>query len=570
MTFFRNLSISHKLSAAFGVACLLTAIVGWMSMRSMSELNLSTVEIASNWLPKVRILGEIDTRANDIRRHELGMLLCPAEACSSDQRAKFDQGKKEFEAALQKYEPLISSPEEHVLCENIRQAYAAYIETSSHVLAASDAGQRDVAVALSLGDSLNRLLELGRQIALDIALNDKGGAAAAAHAADVYRTQRLLILALVVASVLLSLMAGWILSRLIARPLVRAAALLRKVAENDLTQTLDVTSTDEVGQLSASVNTTVQCMREVLASITRSTQMLASATNQISAGASQSAAGSKTQAGHVQQVASTMEEMTSTVAEISENAQHAVLASRESATTATNGGRVVDQTVASIRRIHEGTNAVGEQMNSLAHRSEEIGRAVVVIREIAEQTNLLALNAAIESARAGEHGRGFAVVAGEVRRLSERTRAATDEISGMVDAIQTETRKSIEGINSRRSDVDQGLQMAAQASDALKEIMETSARTESMISLIASAATEQSAASGEIARTVAGISESTQQSSSAAGQTASACEELSRLAAGLEKLVCQFRLHADTASHPGTVSRSPAAFASTFPVEARI
>jgi methyl-accepting chemotaxis protein len=262
-----------------------------------------------------------------------------------------------------------------------------------------------------------------------------------------------------------------------------------------------------------------------------------------------------------------MEEMTSTVAEISRNAQQAVAASRESAATAAEGGQVVDQTVCSIQKIYEATNAVGDQMNSLAHRSEEIGHAVVVIREIAEQTNLLALNAAIESARAGEHGRGFAVVAGEVRRLSERTRAATDEISGMVDSIQTETRKSIEGINGRRIDVDEGLLLSAQASEALKEIIETSARTESMISLIASAATEQSAASSEISRTVADISDGARQSSNAAGQTASACEELSRLATGLEALVGQFRLQADAVAHRG--SRS-APLAAPLPLAAHV
>lgn len=275
--------------------------------------------------------------------------------------------------------------------------------------------------------------------------------------------------------------------------------------------------------------------------------MLAGATTQISASASESASGAKEQAGHVQQVASTMEEMTATVAEISRNAQEAALTSRESAASATSGGQVVDQTVASIRRIHERTTSVSAQMDSLDHRSEDIGRAVVVIREIAEQTNLLALNAAIEAARAGENGRGFAVVAGEVRRLAERTRTATDEISGMVVNIQSETRKSIEGIHSRSADVDQGLQMAAQAAAALQSIIENSGRTDSMISLIAGAATEQSAASGEIARNIAGISESAQQASSAATQTASACEELSRLSSDLESVVRQFRLDSDSA-----------------------
>ncbi len=570
MTFLRNLSISHKVAAAFGLVCLLTTIAGWMSLHAMAQLNQSTVEIDSDWLPSVRALGEVDNAANSYRRAEINLLVCPTDDCVKQYRALVTQRKAAFDAAMGVYAPMISSDEERSLYQQIEQAFVTYLETSNRALQAADAGQPLVAQSLTTSEGGERFRALLGQIAHDIALNDKGAATATQHAEALYRSQFRLIVSIVASVILLSLFAGWALTRMIATPLVRAAALLRKVADKDLTHTLEVTSSDEVGQLSTSVNTTIESMRGVLASITRSTEMLASATNQISAGASESAAGSKIQAGQVQQVASTMEEMTATVAEISQNAQQAVLASRESAATATDGGCVVDQTVASIQRIHEATNAVSEQMDSLAHRSEEIGRAVVVIREIAEQTNLLALNAAIESARAGEHGRGFAVVAGEVRRLSERTRAATDEISAMVDSIQTETRKSIEGINSRRTDVDQGLQLSAQASDSLKGIMETSARTENMISLIASAATEQSAASCEISRTVAGISENAHQASSAAGQTASACEELSRLATGLEALVGQFHLSTDSSSLRANLNSGSPSLAASLPLAAHV
>lgn len=542
MSFFRTLSISRKLAAGFGLVCLLTALLGGLSLHSIAALNQCTVEIDTNWLPSVRALGEVSATANGIRRAELGMLICPDNQCEQLYRGRFVQRQADFEAALQRYRPMISSSEEQGLYDHIHAAYASYLETSNLVFTASGAGQREVANVLATNKSGEQFRALEQQIALDIALNDKGAADATTRAASIDRAQRWLIFSVVTCVLLLGIGAGVVITRMIAVPLRRAAAVLQQVANKDLTELLAVDSSDEVGQLSESVNTTIQSMRDVLAGITRSSEMLASATSEIASGASEAASGARAQAGHVQQVASTMEEMTATVAEISRNAQQAVEASRESASSAAGGGQVVNQTVDSIQRIHEGTNAIGEQMDSLAHRSEDIGHAVVVIREIAEQTNLLALNAAIESARAGEHGRGFAVVAGEVRRLSERTREATEEISKMVDTIQTETRKSIEGIHSRRADVDEGLAMAAKAADALRGIIENSERTESMIGLIAGAATEQSAASSEITRSVTNISDSASQASTAASQTASATEELSRLANDLETVVRQFRL----------------------------
>ena len=112
---------------------------------------------------------------------------------------------------------------------------------------------------------------------------------------------------------------------------------------------------------------------------------------------------------------------------------------KSAANSAREGGRIVEDVLERMRGIAQSVRESAANIEQLGARSDEIGRIVGVIDEIADQTNLLALNAAIEAARAGEQGRGFAVVAGEVRRLAERTAAATQEIADVIEKVQSIT-----------------------------------------------------------------------------------------------------------------------------------
>ena len=134
-----------------------------------------------------------------------------------------------------------------------------------------------------------------------------------------------------------------------------------------------------------------------------------------------------------------------------------------------------------MEKIAAATSSVSEKMTSLALRSEEIGKVVSVIQEISEQTNLLALNAAIEAARAGEHGRGFAVVAGEVRRLAERTKGATEEIAGTIRTFRTKPGQLSQVMHESRTAVESGMGETARARKSLDAIIESSKEVEHQI-----------------------------------------------------------------------------------------
>jgi methyl-accepting chemotaxis protein len=189
------------------------------------------------------------------------------------------------------------------------------------------------------------------------------------------------------------------------------------------------------------------------------------------------------------------------------------------------------------------TGAVAK-VDGLGVRSNQIGKIIQVIDEIARHTNLLALNAAIEASRAGDQGHGFAVVADEVRKLAKRTSQATQEITVMIHSVQEETRSAVSAIQSVTTLVDAGVKTNAETEALLEEIIQSAQDVGEEAMQIASATTEQSAATAEVNRNLERISLITAETANGAQMSTQACRELSNLAHNLDRLVRQFKLDA--------------------------
>jgi len=311
--------------------------------------------------------------------------------------------------------------------------------------------------------------------------------------------------------------------------------------EGDLTQRVDVSSNDEIGQLGTWFNGFVTKIHDVIAEVAGATSEVAAASTEIAASAEEIAAGASEQSQQITQVSSAVEEMSASVVEVARKSADAANSANESGRIATDGGAVVNDTITGMRSINDAVSSSAASVQELGKRGEQIGEVITVINDIADQTNLLALNAAIEAARAGEHGRGFAVVADEVRKLADRTTKATEEIAGSIQAIQDETGLAVQKMNAGTEEVTTGVAKAEQAGDALKQIVASAQDVSSMVQSIAAAAEQQSAASEEVSRNIEQIAAVTRQTSDGTNQAAQAATQLSERAETLQRLVGQFK-----------------------------
>ncbi len=331
----------------------------------------------------------------------------------------------------------------------------------------------------------------------------------------------------------------------LTKPLMSSIDLAEAIADGDLTRKIDASAMekkDEIGQLMKSLDKMSGNLREFLKSVNASSSKLASAAEELSSTSEQMSRGMQSQTLQTSQIASAMEEMSATVLEVARNSQTAASSAKEATITADQGGEVVAKTVEGMQKIAGTVRESARTIGELGKSSDQIGEIVAVIDDIADQTNLLALNAAIEAARAGEQGRGFAVVADEVRKLAERTTKATKEIATMIKNIQNETTGAVGAMEAGTREVAKGVDLANQAGDSLRVIVDAVQKVNDMIGQIATAAEQQSSAAEQISTGIESVASVTKETSSGAQQTASAGQELSRMATELQTMIAQFKV----------------------------
>jgi methyl-accepting chemotaxis protein len=338
--------------------------------------------------------------------------------------------------------------------------------------------------------------------------------------------------------------AWWTVQHKVVAPLRALALRMQDIAEGegDLTRRVEVNGRNEIDEVGIWFNVFIERIEEIVRRVAGHAQTLGGAAAQLAQTAHETAAQATEQKQQAARIGLTMNEMSTAVHEISSTTQSAAADARHAEETAQAGGQTVQHTVRAIGELLKANQDTSSRIEELGRSSDAIGKIISVIDEIAGQTNLLALNASIEAARAGEHGRGFAVVAGEVRRLAERTSAATKEIDATVRAIQEGTKVAVEAMRLSVSQVESGAQSANSAGLALASIIKGSESVQKMVTQIATAASEQLYSTQSVVGSVNEIASIIEKTAASSQESVEACERLSRLANELAGLVGAFRV----------------------------
>ena len=511
-----QMNIGKRLTLGFGVVITLLILLAGLATIRIGGLAVEVNQVVNDQYPKTVYANKIKTDLNEMTRSMLSVLIMTEPGQIKKELANLKAKSISADETISILNKIITDPvgrEQLKKIVELRDKFRPKQGSFVDLIVEDKKDDGMVKFMFAVRPSLSKYHE-----ALDklIEIQNKQMMQAGQESTVTADKTKRLIFFLALAASVLSLLVAYRATQSITVPIKQAVKIAKKVADGDLTSTIQVSSTDEAGQMMGALRHMNDSLLKIVTEVRQSTHSIADASTEITTGNLDLSNRTEQQATSLGETANSIKDLTETVRQNAENARQAdVLASRASE-VATRGGSVVENVI--------------ETMGSITESSKKIVDIIAVIDGIAFQTNILALNAAVEAARAGEQGRGFAVVASEVRSLAQRSASAAKEIKTL--------------INDSVYKVKEGSNLVEQAGVTMEEVVSSIQRVTNIMGEITAASQEQSNGIEQVNNTIMRMDETTQQNASLVEQAAAAAQSMQDQAAKLAEVVSVFQIPA--------------------------
>ncbi len=457
----KNLKIAHKIIFLSVVLLLFIVIVGFTGYYFINSSHIEIDTMYKDRLLPVEWLNDSISKTNENESYILYLVLYGNDSQSQTQFVKnIENNSKIVDENWEKYKKTKLDKFESDNIGSFENARKEFRAAREKIIAAACAGNKKEALDLLNNNisylrgeqkTLEDLAEYCSNVANDInAKNNKNF---------------IFAMEVMIALIAFALVAGVILSLLIANGIIRPIGLLKKELNllvetgGDLTQEIDIKRKDEVGQLADSVNQFLANLRTIVRGIIEESTVVENSialveqkmedlntfVENVSATTEEISAGMEETAAATEQVNASSQEIESAIEAMNDKAQNGSMEAEEI------GNRAItlrDSSILSVKTANDIYNETTHKLLTALENSKAVEHITVLtgtILQISEQTNLLALNAAIEAARAGEAGKGFAVVADEIRKLAEESKIAVNEIQRVTNEVVSAVAELSEG-----------------------------------------------------------------------------------------------------------------------------
>jgi methyl-accepting chemotaxis protein WspA len=541
---FKNISVRTRIVASFASILLTLILIGMASFFRLSQLEDQAQLIQSDSLPGLYQSALILEASEEVFSAAQAFVLQNGAPVGRDALADMRSWREKFDRLMVDYERSVTTSDDRQLVADAKGALLTYRNAEQRAIKAVTDKESPAAIsaAWTLAQSEHVKFDVAAKALLIQNHNEMN--TSLQKQLDSVEIIKISILAGVVIAFGIALAGGYLLFRVITKPLTALLGAMDVVRGGDFTARINSPRADEFGVLAEGFDRMADEVMALVGGVQKSGIQVSTSMNEI-------AATSKQQQATATEIAATTTEVGATSKEISATSKDLVNTMREvsnvadqAAALASDGQAGLGRMEATMRQVMDAAGSINAKLGILNEKAGNINQVVTTITRVADQTNLLSLNAAIEAEKAGEYGRGFGVVASEIRRLADQTAVATYDIEQMVKEIESAVSAGVMGMDKFSEEVRRGMQEVQQVGGQLGQIIHQVQALAPRFETVNEGMQAQAVGAEQISDALVQLTEAAQQTVESLRQSTLAIDDLNEVSGTLRNTVSRFKLAA--------------------------